>query len=127
MKVTQGFPDHAPLVGAGFVRAAAVIGLLEGSVGQFQIEVVAGCLIGPWGLGGRTHAGAAEQIGEGRMVLPVAEDARQPAWPPEEGMLLQAGAAPEEVVAAAGALLTAIKGLLPAAQPHPFAGPLQQP
>ena len=126
MQMAQGFADQTAMVAAGVVGATAVIGLLQGPVGQLQIKDRASGLVGPWRLGGRTHAGAAEQVGQRRVVLPVAQDAHQPGRPAEEGMVGQVGSTPEQVVAATGALLAATGRRLPAAQALGGAGLLQQ-
>ena len=97
MEVAQGFADRHPLVALGQA--------CEHLVGELQVEPGGAALIGPGRLGGGPHRIAAEQIGQAGVLLPKAQQAHQPGGPAEEGVQLQAGAAPKQVVAAAAAFL----------------------
>ena len=99
--------------------------MLEGPVGQFQVQRAGGALIGSGCLGSRADAAAAEQVGQAWVVLPVAQDSHQPGRSGKEGVGLQARPPQQQVVAAAGAL-AAPALLTPTAQAHGRGGLLQQ-
>ena len=117
VQVAQGLADGDPLI----PRRQ----LLQGPMGQLQIQQAGGALIGAGGLGGWADTAAAEQVGQARVVLPEAQDSHQPGRPTEEGVGVQAGPTEQQVVAAAGAFAAGAV-LLPAAQPHRCARLLQE-
>ena len=118
MEMAQGFADGDALIAGGQA--------FEHAMGQLQIQPSGTALIGPGRLGGGPHGVARKQVGQAWVVLPVAQDPHQPGRPAEEGVLLQAGTTPEQVVAAAAAL-GALPLLLPGAQAHGLARFLQGP
>ena len=118
MEMAQGFADGDALIAGGQA--------FEHAMGQLQIQPSGTAFIGPGRLGGGPYGVARKQVGQAWVVLPVAQDSHQPGRPAEEGVLLEAGAAPEQVVAAAAAF-GALPLLLPGAQAHGFARFFQGP
>ncbi len=89
-------------------------------LGQRQlelVELVLARLVEPGRLAGRADEQAREQIGQGRMVLPVGDQAGQQIRPAQERAVRGAGAADHHVVAAAGADMAAIQHELLGAEP----------
>ena len=112
MEMAQGFTDRHALIACGQA--------FQHPMGQFQIQPGGAALIGPWRLGGWPHRVARKQVGQARVVLPEAQDSHQPVRPDEEGVVIQAGPTPEQVVAATAAF-DALPLLLPGAQTHSLA------
>ena len=72
------------------------------------VHRVVACLVDARRLTGRADEQAGEQIGQCRVVVPVADQAAQQVRPAQEGRIRHRGAAEHEVVTAAGAAVASV-------------------
>ena len=92
---------NQPGLGGFLARLELAAHLLKGDL-QF-VQIVIARLVDPWRLAGRPDELAGEQVGQGRMPLPVGDQTAQQIGAPQEWAVFRAGAAQGDVVAAAGA------------------------
>ena len=95
LDVTESFVDEAAMI-AG--REA-----FEEGVGHFQIVEVPGGFIRSRGLRGCAHVTTGEEIGQGGMVLPKAEDGGEPGGAGKKRISVEVGSTPKQVISAPGA------------------------
>ena len=101
----------------GRIAAVGPVGhLAEGDL-QFVERVVAR-LVDARRLAGRADEQAGEEIGQRRVVLPVADQAAQQVGPAQERAVGRRGAAEHDVVAAAGADMAAVEHEFFGAEPR---------
>ena len=99
--------------------------VFEKAVGHLEVVKRAGALVGARGLRGGADVLAGEKVGERGMMLPVAEHGDDPRGAGEERVFVEARAAEEQVVAAAGAGLFVGGDLFEGAESGGGAGALQ--